>query len=144
VKELSTLGHIEGGVLKIHNRKEFQESLGLFNDCRVMVVVKKIYRQRTTLENAYYFGYIIEVVRECIREAWGKEISKETAHFLLKENCNFDEIVLDGGEIKRIPKETHVLSTVEFEEYLERCRKWIYEYFNFMPLLPGEQTEIDL
>lgn len=142
MKEITTLGHIEKGILKIHKRKDFLEALPLLDDCRVMVIVRKIYRQRSNPQNGYYWGYVNEEYRALIEDRIGKKISKETAHFLLCMECNYEELILPTGEVKRIPMETHNLSTVLYEEFLQRAREYIEEEFEVRLSLPNEQNEI--
>ena len=56
---------------------------------------------------------------------------------------NFKELINENsGEIIKLPQTTTDRTTIEFEEYLERCRKLIYNYFNRVVALPNEQTEI--
>ncbi len=144
MQEITTLGHVDRGILKIHKRKDFLEALRELNDCRVMVIVRKIYRQRTNPENAYYWGYVNEEYRALIEDRIGKKISKEIAHFLLCLECNYEELILPTGEIKRIPLETHTLSTVLFEEFLQRAREYIEEEFEIRLSLPNEQQELQI
>jgi hypothetical protein len=143
MKEITTLGHIDNGILKIHKRKDFLDALPLLNDCRVMVIVRKIYRQRSNPQSGYYWGYINEEYRSLIEDRIGKKISKETAHFLLCLEVNYEEIILPTGEIKRIPMETHTLSTTDFEEFLQRGRDYIEEEFDKRLALPNEEIPIE-
>lgn len=144
MKEISTLGHIEKGVLKIHKRKDFLDALQLLNDCRVMVIVRKIYRQRSNLQSGYYWGYVNEEYRALIEDRIGKKISKETAHFLLCLEVNYEELILPTGEIKRIPMDTHTLTTVLFEEFLQRARDYIEDEFDKKLALPNEQQQLNI
>jgi hypothetical protein len=142
MRELTALGHIEKGVLKIHQKERFRRMISEFGDTRVMVIVKKLYKQRSNEENKYYWGCIIEYARQCINNAWGRDISKEMAHDILVINCNYEEVHNEDGQILRLPLETHNLSTVDYEKFLEKCRQWIYEYFEVHVPLPNEQSDI--
>ena len=141
MREVLTFGQIKDGILKITKRDEFQRNLTAMEDCRVLVSVKKLYRNRSTHQNAYYWGVVILMFVEGVKDTWGEDIDKETAHYILREKCNATEHYIEStGELVRIAKETHTLTTVEFEEYLDRCRKLMFEYFGVEVPLPNEQT----
>lgn len=151
MKEVLTLGSIdESGRLKIHNRPKFDQAisqLGRGKYTPVIISVKRKYRQRTNPENAYYWGVVVFIARQCLQDVWGQELSDEETHYTLKFYCNAEEHINEStGEIFRVPKSTRTLTTVEFEEYLDRCRAWIEEMFstpvNLVRVpLPNEQLE---
>ena len=150
VKETRTYAELNSdGVLKIFRRAEFMQSLKvLFGDSkaksiRCELIVKKLYKKRSTPQNAYYHGIIVSDFVTGFKETTGQEIIPLEAHELLKQNCNYIEIPNETtGEVLKVGRSTTTLSTVEMEEYLDRCRRFIFDWFNITVLLPGEQSEI--
>jgi hypothetical protein len=67
----------------------------------------------------------------------GEGISMDQAHEVLKHECNYHEIVNPTtGAVIRTGMTTTELSTIEFENYLEQCRQFIWEWFNIVVPLP--------
>jgi hypothetical protein len=137
------------GTLKVFRRAEYFQSLKvLFGDSkaksiRVELIVKKLYKKRSNPQNAYYYGVVVNDFVTGLKETTGQEITPTEAHELLKSNCNAIEIPNETtGEILKVGRSTTTLSTVEMEEYLDRCRRFIFDWFNITVLLPGEQSEI--
>ena len=143
-RKIETYGHIKDGKLNISYRSKFLTALKLFDDCRVRVVVEKLYRKRTTPENAYYHAVIVREFKNGWEETQGEQITHNEAHEMLKYNCNYTEIINeDTGEVLRKGNTTTKQSTVEAEEYYDRCRAFILEWFGIIVFLPNEQSELE-
>lgn len=110
---------------------------------RIHILIKIKKKTRSNNQNRYYWGVIVECVRQCVLETWGEDIGKEEAHELIKFNCNYKEQVIEAtGEIIRIPISTTVLNTAEAELMYDRARKWCYLWFNAIIPLPNEQPDL--
>jgi len=155
MREATTFGKIQEGVLSISRRGDFGESIKLLGDCRVMVIVKRLYKKRSTKtyneetgeegygQNGYYWHIVIQLFCDGWKEMYGEPISIKKAHEILKNECNYLERVnLKTGEILKQPQSTASMTTVEFEEYLDRCRAWIMEWFGIEVPMPNEQTKL--
>ena len=143
MKKIETYGEIKGGQLKIAKRQQFFEAISLIKDCRVRVIVEKLYKKRTTPQNAYYWAIIVTTWQEIIHTEWGENWNKEQTHEFLKANFNYDEIINEAtGEILRKTKSTTELTTTEMELFNELCRNNAFEMFNVVIPLPNEQLEI--
>ena len=46
--KIETYGSIQEGVLKISYRSKFDEAVRMMPDCRVRVIVEKLYKKRST------------------------------------------------------------------------------------------------
>lgn len=77
---------------------------------------------RSTPENRYYWGIVIELVSEELGH------TKDETHELLKSMFlkEMHHLKLPNEKIKEITiiKSTAELTTVEFEEYMSSCRTW--------------------
>lgn len=143
MKNVETYGHISQGKLHIHHRQKFIDSFQTWSDCRVIVRVEKIYKKRSTRENAYYWSCIINEFKKGYEDTTGETISAEQAHEILKTELNYKELINDlTGEVIKVGRDTKSLTTTEFEEYLEKCRRFILEWFNIIVPMPNEQGEL--
>ena len=119
MRETSTFGKIQDGVLRISRRNDFGESIKSLGDCRVLVIVKKLYKQRSTKtengrgQNGYYWYIVVNLFCKGFKEAYEEPISMEKAHEILKVECNFTERVnLNTGVVLKQPQSTADLTTV--------------------------------
>lgn len=148
MRELDTYGSIQNGKLHISYKDKFLESLKLFTTkqdqvVRVIVTVKKLYRKRSNPQNAYYWGVVINEFCLGFNDTQGEDCEPEDAHYFLKQQFNYKEIYdKKTGEVLKIGKTTTNSTTIEFEEYLESCRRFIQEWFGRTVPLPNEQTEL--
>jgi hypothetical protein len=144
-RRIETYGSIRDGQLRISYRDRFIDALKQMPDCRVRLSVEKLYNRRSTNQNAYYHGVICYEFCEGYYAMTGDRIEADNAHELLKFRCNGKDIPHpETGEVLRVPQTTTSLTTVEFEEYLDRCRAFILEWFGVTVPMPNEQTELAL
>lgn len=150
-RKVETYGTITAGVLRISYRSKFDEALRSFPDCRVRVTVEKLYRKRSTLtengtgENGYYHHIVVTAYQQGAWETQQRMLSHDQAHEELKNNCNYKEYHNEEtGTVMRTILSTATLTTVEFEEYLDRCRAFIEEWFGIRVPMPNEQAELEL
>jgi len=157
MREVSTYGNIKDGILMMSRKTDFDDNVKLLGDCQVKVIVKKLYKKRSTRtynedtgeadgygQNGYYWYIVVNLFCEGWKEAYGEPISMDKAHSILKNECNYTERVnMKTGEILKDPQSTADKTTVEFEEYLDRCRKWIFEWFSIEVPLPNEHCGND-
>jgi len=151
MKKIETYGHVtDDGILKISYRAKFDQAVKMLSGDRVKVTVEKLYKRRTTVkihetgevtkaQNGYYFGVVVSEYRNGAWETQGRPLSTQEAHEELKANCNYIENYNeDTGQIMRKIESTATLTTVQFEEYLTRCREFIREWFGIDVALPED------
>ena len=131
---------VEGGKLMQNVAKinaEIRKHEGKF----IEITIKRKYKRRSIPENRYYFGVVIQIWKDLIFDEWGESWSSEQTHEFLKSQCIFKEMPnKETGELIKVPLSTADLKTVEFEEYLEKCRRLAFDFFNVQIPLPNEQT----
>lgn len=143
MKKTITYGQIKEGRLHIFKRSQLDEIIKNTVDCYIVITFEKKRKKRSIMQNSYYFGVIINDFCNGYYEMTGEKIEPEQAHEILKLKCNYKEVVNQKtGEVLQVPGTTTELSTTGFEEYLEDCRKFIYEWFGITILLPNEQAEL--
>ena len=60
MKRSETFGQIKEGKLRCSKWSEFTASLAAFGDCRVRVIVEKLYSKRSDPQRKYYFAVICQ------------------------------------------------------------------------------------
>ena len=153
--KIETYGHVtDDGILKISYREKFNQAVKMFSGRRIRLVVEPLYKKRSTgglnengdytrLQNGYYYGVIVNEYRNGAWEVQQRTLSTKQAHEELKANCNYIEhFNEDSGEVMRSVRSTADMTTIQFEEYLTRCREFIHEWFGIDCPLPNEQTEL--
>ena len=112
------------------------------NDVKVTIEVKKARVQRSLMQNAYYFGVVVTMVQERLRDL-GHDITKEDTHNLLRGRLLFTELIDEKtGEVVKIPKSTKNLTKAEFMDYLEDIKRFGAEVLDIVIPDPGEQLKI--
>jgi hypothetical protein len=131
-------GKINEGV-----RDRINKALVSFAGKRIYFKLGIARKIRSLDQNSYYHGVVVACLVQGVLEQWGEKITSEQAHEMLKTNCNangkIDELT---SKQVRIPMPTHSLSTIEFEEYQDRCRVFIAEMFGIDVPAPNSQLEI--
>ena len=150
--KVESYGHINHSDKRLYIglRKQFDEAVANMaktdEDVIVKLTVETKRRKRTTNQNAYYFGVIVDILAGLIAESDGvKQNSEhsEQAHEILKWKCNSKQIFsIETGEIINIPQSTTKQTTVEHNDYCDRCRAWILDFFGVVVPLPNEQMEL--
>jgi hypothetical protein len=123
---------IENGKLVIENKKLFEVYLYGLNDKEVEVIIRKPKKHRSLKQNAYYWGVVIPLVA---REMG--EIELEETHDFMRNKFLRKGIDIKGKRYE-ITRGTSSLSTVEFEDYLEKCRVWANLALQLNIPLPNE------
>ena len=143
MRKLTFNGEIRNGVARIHRKQAFLDAIKTMPDGHIRFTLERIYHKHSDPQRGYYWGVVVAELVEAIKDEHEETVSKEWAHELLKSYCNSYEVAnKENGLVLRMPLTTSTLTTVEYEEYLERCRRFILEYFNRTVLLPNEQSEL--
>lgn len=131
-------GEVHGGKLIADEPELLKAAFRCHEGKRVQIEVKRWRKQRSDPQNKYYWKIIVMMVMEAMGY---DEDDKELVHEKLKWECNYEmRIVGKGSDRKetRAPMSTAILSTVEFEAYEERCRRWAANELSIYIPLPNE------
>lgn len=129
-------GKVENGKLIADDPALLQAAFRCHEGKRVEFQVKRFRKARSLDQNAYYWKVVVHLVKDAIGED-----DDEAAHEVLKFECNSEMRTIGKGEDRREyrhPLSTALLSTVEFEAYTERCRKFAAQFFGIYIPLPNE------
>ena len=130
-------GRISEGV-SLSIRDVIQKSEGK----NLIITIKEQGKQRSSQQNAFYWGVVIPAVKELF-EAAGTTCTPEDVHCYLKEHVGgmMKIIFLPDGSRRAIVESSIKLSTKEFEDYMEKVRAWAAGWGVQIPL-PHEDVEV--
>ncbi len=143
MKKIEIISSVVGGNLK-RNRNLIKKSIASFEGKTIKITLAINRKQRSHPQNKYYHGVVVVLFQEAILDTWGELWSKEKVHDFLKAHFLYNEKYNEEtGEVVKTPKSTTECTTVEFEEFLEECRKFAKEWFNVDIPLPNEDLELE-
>jgi hypothetical protein len=122
-------GKIVQGKPVFDNLSRYLVSLSKLEGQRFELTIKKEKSQRSLNQNGYYHAVVIAILSDFT----GYEVDE--IHEALK--AKFLSLPEDDFGIVKI-RSTTELSTVEFEDYLERIRRWATMKLNCFIPLPNE------
>jgi hypothetical protein len=116
------------GKLTLVNPERFRRALrGLLN-APVDVTVRRHRRTRSDRQHRYYFGVVVEILSEFTG------YTSDEMHDALK----WKFLQVDPGSSLPTVRSTTNLTTVEFEDFLERVRMWAAADLRVVIPLPNE------
>jgi len=133
------LGQVQDGKLLLDKSEQFKQYLQSFpTGKRVEVIVEKLKHPRTNSQNRYYWGVVVhEIAKHTGHDS-------EQIHELLKQKFSPKWYFVPDNSLMMygtgIPTSTTRLDTIEFTEYVEKCRMWANEFLRLQIPLPGEVT----
>ncbi len=130
--------HIEQG--QIGNKKHVREAFSNLKDGQYLVSIKWA-KRRSARQNAYYHGIVCSLVAKGLKEAGYDEIEdSEDAHMILKQMFLSRKVINQntGELLTEITGSTTKLTTIEFEEYMEKCRRFAAEFLGMSIPFPNE------
>jgi len=111
-------------------------------DGRYHFTIKKK-NNRSLPQNAYYHGCIVPEIKRGMYEIGYDEISTNQVHELLKAKFLQKEIInKHDGEVILVPGSTATLTTIEFNEFIEKCQKFAAEYLGIVIADPNTQVSL--
>lgn len=147
--ELIYTGSVTNGILKIVNRKGFDQDMSMFEGKRLILRVKQYRKSRSSKQNAYYHGFVLPYVADGLVNMGFERslLSGDNVHHLLRDKfLKVDIAVSEGdhsGEFVTMVKSTTDLSTTEFSNYIDEIQRWASEFLGVYIPDPNEQAEIE-
>lgn len=107
------------------------------------VTIDKDKKKRTSSQSRYYWGVVVEIIRQALSTAWGERLSKQATHEILRlKFLAEDKRIGEEGEVLTTIKSTTELDTIDMVEYTDRCRAFATEYLGVT--IPDPNTQMDL
>ena len=131
--QTTIIGTVENGKFVPNSKEYFKRAFESYEGKIIELSLKVWHKKRTTPQNSYYWGVVIELIKNYINDL-GNDFDSDTIHELLRSLFlkQTKEIVnKESGEVKTIEfiQSTTKLSTIEFETYLESCKRYAAETF---------------
>lgn len=116
-----------------------------FNGMDVLLTFEKPKKKRSNPQNSYYWGVLIPITKQAIKNEWGEVWTTEKTHEFFKLHFNYVEKVNENtSEVIRVPKSTTDNTTTQQEEYHSQIREFLLEWFNVTAPLPNENLQLNL
>lgn len=134
--------NIQSGKLPTQTKRDIQQFI-LENEGKLVeITLKKARSKRSEQQNKYYFGAIIPIIRQALRDL-GHKLTAEEVHYFLKQKFHFKRIISpDGVEIGEVPQSTTTMTKTEFIEYIDNISQWAAEILSIEIPQPEQQIEI--
>lgn len=133
---------VKNGLIQ-RNRNTFLDVLRSYEGKEVLVTFERPKKKRSSPQNRYYFGLLIPLTIEAIKNEWGEVWSVDKCHEFYKAKFLFTERVnQESGEIIKLPKSTTENTTTAQEDYHAEIRQFLFEWFNVSAPLPNENLQM--
>jgi len=132
------IGNVENGKFVPNSKEYFKKAFESYEGKIIELSLKVWHKKRTNPQNSYYWGVVIELIKNYINDL-GNDFDSDTIHELLRSlflKTTKEIVNKESGEVKTIEfiQSTTKLSTIEFETYLESCKRYAAETFDiFIP-----------
>src|SRR4051812_11932262 len=117
-------GQVKEGKLLLDKGEQFRQYLHTLDGKRIELKVEKLKHPRSNNQNRYYWGVVVHEIAQHTGH------DPEQIHEFLKQTFSprwhFGFNFIDGEQ--GIPTSTTRLDTIEFTEYVEKCRMWVNEF----------------
>ena len=120
-------GRIEQGKICLERRDEFAKHIASLDGKPVELILKREVKRRGSAQNRYYWGVVLKTFGD------GTGYQPEDLHEALKRRF----LAIDPDAPLVMTRSTSELTTVEFNEYLEKVLQLAAEMGVFVPS-PGE------
>lgn len=136
-------GKIIDGALKIFNLGKLKKEVKMWDDKNVYIAIYLRRKTRSLMQNAYYWGVVVPIVKDALVDQGWKVTNKE-AHDHLKSEFGKGELINETtGVILETRMSTAKMSTVRFMEYIADIQQWSAEYLNTVIPDPNQQIECE-
>lgn len=120
-------GTVVQGVLKKDNLQRYVNYIQILEGQRVDVVVRKHKAKRSNNQNNYYFGVVCKILGDYFGYDENEMHDALKYKFLRKGAADLETV-----------QSTTKMNTAEFEEYLEKVRRWAAMEYGVVVPLPNE------
>lgn len=119
-----------------------KEILAAFEGKAIEVIIRKKKKHRSTQQNRYYWGVIVELIKNYLQEVDPQVIwTPEKVHEIIKfKFLRCQKVNPDTAEIEfEYTRSTTDLSTSEFMDLIAQVQQWSAETFDLYIPDPNEQ-----
>jgi hypothetical protein len=136
--------NVLNGNLK-RNRNLILNALETFEGQEVILTIQKARKSRSNPQNSFYWGVVLQLVQQGLKDATGEFRSVENIHYniLLKMFAPENEIVnTETGECITEKITSSQMTTTQFCEYVMEIQKWGAEFLGVDIPSPNENLTL--
>lgn len=142
MKELDVICEIEDGKINTIIRKKFAQYVADLEAAgfkALSLTARPFKPTRTSKQNRYYWGVIVDTFRTILEDA-GQSMHPSGVHEALASEVGMLKKIAFGFDGQPIvyTQSTTDLTTVEFENYMEKCRAFAAAQYGLVIPLPNE------
>ena len=138
------ISEVKNGSLT-RNRNLIKDAIQTFEGKQIVIKIEKAKKKRSTQQNRFYYGIVVPIVQNCLKEA-GHIMTNESTHDLIKLKFLKETLFVNettGEVIERI-KSTTELSTSQFMDLLAEINNFTFEYFGVTLPSPNDDLTLKL
>jgi len=138
------ISEVKNGSLT-RNRNLIKDAIATFEGKQIVIKIEKAKKKRSTQQNRFYYGIILPIVQNCLKEA-GHVMTNESTHDLIKLKFLKETLFVneDTGEVIERIKSTTELSTSQFMDLLAEINNFTFEYFGVSLPSPNDDLTLKL
>lgn len=140
MREISFFGTVTAGKFQPEEPQRFREAFIAHNNKRITITVKRFHRPRSNQQNKYYWGVVLEIISEYtgyspeeVHEMMRAKFLSHVLKMKIKRRAKAAKELHAKRKNKkpipkaiwiRVSKSTTDLTTVQFEKYLEKIKRF--------------------
>ena len=138
------ISEVKNGTLT-RNTNLIKDAIQTFEGKQIVIKIEKAKKKRSTQQNRFYYGVIIPIVQNCLKEA-GHIMTNESTHDLIKLKFLKEALFVneETGEVIERIKSTTELSTSQFMDLLAEINNFTFEYFGVSLPSPTDDLTLNL
>jgi hypothetical protein len=135
---------VKNGTLT-RNTNLIKDAIQTFEGKQIVIKIEKAKKKRSTQQNRFYYGVIIPIVQNCLKEA-GHIMTNESTHDLIKLKFLKEALFVneETGEVIERIKSTTELSTSQFMDLLAEINNFTFEYFGVTLPSPNDDLTLNI
>lgn len=144
MKKITLISSVVNGNLK-RNRNKIREAIAAFEGKEIELTIQKKRKVRSTPQNSYYWGVVLPIVQDGLKDATGEVRDLNSIHYqiLLPLMAPKREIVnIETGEVITERITSSEMTTTEFSEYVMEIQAWGSEFLGIQIPNPNEQINL--
>lgn len=141
MKKISIISSVSNGKLK-RNINLIQDAIKSFEGKDIEITIQKKSKIRSNNQNAYYWGIVLPLVQNGLKEATGEIRDYNSIHYqilLPLFSPTRDIVNLETGMVVSEKLTSSVMTTIEFIDYISSIQKWASEFLDINIPDPLEQ-----
>jgi hypothetical protein len=126
------------------NRNLILNAFNALNNCKITITIQKQKKSRTSPQNRFYWGVVVELVKQGLKDA-GHMLNTNDTHELLKLRFLKETLMVNEqtGEIVERVKSTSELTTTQMMDYIAEIQIFSAEYLGIEIPDPNEELTLN-